>query len=129
MNGDEGTFSREDIEEVLRAFEDRDTATAAAAWAEAGVFVDPHYPEPEYRGPEQVREALDWALDNVVEQPGLAIRNLLTDDGAFAVEVDTHHVTHDDSVREFRQVFIVESEAGEITRWQAYLPFPPPSTE
>jgi ketosteroid isomerase-like protein len=129
MSQDSDALSRTDIEDLLRAFEAGDTATAAAAWAADGVFIDPHYPEPEYRGPEQVREALDWALANVVEQPGLAIRTLLSDDGAFAVEVDTHHVTHDDTVREFRQVFVVESEDGSITRWQAYLPFPPPSTE
>jgi ketosteroid isomerase-like protein len=129
MSQDSDALSRTDIEDLLRAFEAGDTATAAAAWAADGVFIDPHDTDPEYRGPEQVREALDRALANVVEQPGLAIHTLLSDHGTVAVEVDTRHVTHDDAVREFRQVFVVESEDNSITRWQAYLPFPPASTE
>ncbi len=122
---DEDTVTREQIEGVLTAFEDRDTAAASAFWAEDGVFIDPHYPESEYRGPDEVREALDWALENVVEQPGLTIRNTWEDDGAFAIEVETHHVAHDGTDLEFPQVFIIEGENGHITRWRSYLPFPP----
>lgn len=76
MPSAEDTFTREQIEGVLAAFEDRDAVTASEFWAEDGVFIDPHYPEPEYRGPEEIREALDWALANIVEQPGLTIRNV-----------------------------------------------------
>lgn len=127
-NGNEDGLTREQIEDVLAAFEERDPASAAEMWAEDGVFIDPHYPEPEYRGPREVREALEWALENVVEQPGLAIRDMWGDGGTVAVEVETHHVTHDGTVREFPQVFVVEGDRGWVTRWQAYLPFPPPSS-
>lgn len=123
------TFAREQIEGVLRAFEDGDAATASKFWAEDGVFIDPHYPEPEYRGPDEIREALDWALDTIVEEPGLTIRNVWAspEDGSFAVEVDTHHIMQDGTEAEFPQVFIIESENEQIARWQAFLPYPPPS--
>lgn len=129
MAGDEAALTRADIEGVLRAFEARETATAAAFWAADGVFIDPHYPEPEYHGPDEVRQALDWALENVVEQPGLTVRRVWEDDGAFVAEVDTHHRMQDGSEADFPQVFVVEGENGHIARWQAYLPFPPPSDE
>ena len=125
------TTTREQIEGVIRAFENGDTETAADYWAEDGVFVDPHYPEPEYRGPAEIREALDWALEEIVEEPGLSIRSIWEDAAAntFAVEVDTHHSMKDGTETDFPQVFIVELEDGSVVRWQSYLPFPPPGTE
>jgi len=125
MTSTEDAFTREQIEGVLRSFEEGDTAAASEFWAEDGVFVDPHYPESEYRGPDEIRAALDWALENVVEQPGLSIRNVWKEGDTFAVEVDTHHVMKDGSEAEFPQVFVVESADGKVTRWQSYLPFPP----
>lgn len=129
MTESEDTFTREQIESVLTAFEERDTERASTFWAENGVFIDPHYPEPEYRGPDQVREALDWALDNIVERPGLTVRNVWDDGETFAVEADTHHTMKDGTDAEFRQVFVIESEHGQVSRWQSYLPFPPPADE
>lgn len=126
---DEDTFTRDQIEEVLTAFEDGDVVAASEIYAEDGVFIDPHYPEPEYYGPDEIREALEWALENVVEQPGLTVRKVWEDDETFAVEVDTHHTMKDGTEAEFPQVFIIECENGQVTRWQAYLPFPPPADE
>lgn len=125
----EDTFTRAQIEEVLAAFEDKDAVTASEVWAEDGVFIDPHYPEPEYYGPDEIQAALEWALENIVESPGFTIRNVCEDDETFAVEVETHHVAQNDTDREFPQVFIVEGENGQVVRWQSYLPFPPPADE
>jgi ketosteroid isomerase-like protein len=125
MASTEDELTREQIEGVLRSFEAGDTEAASEFWAEDGEFIDPHYPEPAYRGPAEIRDALDWALENVVERPGLTIRNVWEDGDSFAVEVDTHHVMKDGSDAEFPQVFVIESEDGEVTRWQSYLPFPP----
>ena len=52
------TSEREQIEGGLTAFEDRDAATASEFWAEDGVFIDPQYPESEYRGPDEIRGRL-----------------------------------------------------------------------
>lgn len=128
-SGSEDTFTREQLEDVLAAFEDRDTVAASEAYAEDGVFIDPHYPDSAYRGPDEVRAALDWALENIVEQPGFTLRNVWEDGKTIAAEVDTHHTMKDGTEAEFPQVFIIESEQGRITRWQSYLPFPPPTDE
>ena len=70
------TSEREQIEGVLTAFEDGDAATAPEFWAEDGVFIDPHYSESEYRGPDESQGALERALENIVERPGLTIRTV-----------------------------------------------------
>lgn len=40
-------FTRDQVEDVLAAFEDRDAEAASEIYAPDGVFVDPHYPEDE----------------------------------------------------------------------------------
>lgn len=120
-------ITQEQIKDVLAAFEDGDVATVSEFYAEDGVFIDPHYPEPEYRGPGEIREALEWALENIVEEPGLTIRNLWENGNTFAVEVDTHHTMQDGTEADFPQVFIIEGQDGQVARWQSYLPFPPPA--
>lgn len=101
MTANHEPFTRERIDAVLGAFEDGDAETAASFRAADGTFVDPHYPEPEYRGPEEVRAALDWALDDLLERPGLTVRQVWEDDGTFAMEVDTHHTVRDGSEVDF----------------------------
>ncbi|NHN46582.1 nuclear transport factor 2 family protein [Halostella sp. JP-L12] len=117
--------TRERIENALRAFENSDAAAAASTYAENGVFIDPHYPASEYQGREAIREAFEWALTNIVEQPGFSVRNSIGAGDTYAIEVDTHHVAKDGSKREFPQVFVVEGDETGITRWRTYLPFPP----
>ena len=73
--------------------------------------------------------ALEWALENVVGQPGLTISAVWEGYDTFAVEVDMHHLMQDGTEVDFPQVFIIESEHGQVTRWQSYLPFPPPADE
>jgi ketosteroid isomerase-like protein len=124
-------LTRDRIEAALVGLEDRDAAAVTEFYAEDAVFIDPLYPKPEYRGPEAIRAAIEWARENVVDQPGFTIRNAWEDEDerSLAVEVDSHHTAHDGTVREFRQVFVVESDAGEVTRWQTYLPYPPSTGE
>ncbi|MBX0297448.1 nuclear transport factor 2 family protein [Haloarcula nitratireducens] len=129
MTASEDRLTPAQIDAVLRAFEDGETATAAEFWAEEGAFIDPQYPDSQYSGPDEIRNALDWALDHIVEEPGLSVRKIWADDETFAVEVDTRHRLHDGTTVDFPQVFIIEGDNGQIARWQSYLPFPPPSSE
>ncbi|MBV0925890.1 nuclear transport factor 2 family protein [Halomicroarcula limicola] len=76
MTAGENRLTPAQIEAVLRAFEAGETATAAEFWAEEGVFIDPQYPDSEYSGPDEIRHALDWALDHIVEEPGLSVRTV-----------------------------------------------------
>jgi len=117
--------TRERIESALKAFESRDTAAAASAYAEDGVFIDPRYPAVEYRGRESIREAFEWALTNVVDHAEFSVRNAVGTGDDYAIEVDTHYVAKDGTEREYPQVFVVEGSEAGITRWQTYLPFPP----
>lgn len=123
--GDE-PFAREHIDAILAAFERGDTDTVSDYYAEDGVFIDPHYPQAAYRGRDEVREALEWALEHVVERPGLTVRRVWENDSSFAVEVDTHHLLQDDTATDFPQVFIIDTEDGYVRKWRSYLPFPPP---
>lgn len=126
---EEEILTRDQIEAALAGMEDRDAVAATEFYAEDGVFIDPLYPEPEYRGPKEIQAAVEWALENVVDQPGFTIRNMWERDETFAVEVDSHHIAHDGDTRDFQQVFIIESEDGKVTRWQTYLPYPPSADE
>lgn len=65
-------------------------------------------------------------LENVVAQPEFTIRHVWEDAGTFAVEVDTNHTMQDGTEADFPQVFVVETDDGQVTRWQSYLPFSPP---
>lgn len=118
---------RDRIRGVLEAFEDKDADTVSDFFAEGGVFIDPHYPEPEYRGREAIREGFEWVFENALERPGFTIRNFWADEDSCAVEVDTHHATIEGTELDFSQVFVIETEDGLITRWQSYPPYGPPS--
>lgn len=72
---------------------------------------------------------LHWAPENVVIQPGLTDHRVWDDGDSCAVEVETYHTIQDGTEPDFPQVFIVEGTSGEITRWQAELPFGPLGTE
>lgn len=124
MPTEKTTELREHINESLKAFETRDAVAAASAYADEGVFIDPHYPENEYHWRETIREAFDWALTNLVDQPGFTVRTFVSEGDTCAVEVDTHHVAKDGSELEFPQVFVVEGGSEGIERWRTYLPFP-----
>ncbi|SEL77865.1 nuclear transport factor 2 family protein [Haloferax larsenii] len=119
-------FSREDIDRIFEAWEDKDPVVPAEYWADDGVYIDPHYPESQYEGPEEVRRVLETSLQEIIAQPRLAIENLWKDDDTFVVEVQTNHRMMDGSEVDYPQVFVIETEDGEITRWQSYLPFSRP---
>jgi ketosteroid isomerase-like protein len=59
MTDEEKSTTRDRIETALKAFENRDAVAAAGVYAEDGFFVNPHYPELEYRGREAIQEALE----------------------------------------------------------------------
>jgi hypothetical protein len=39
--------------------------------------------------------------------------------------VDTHHIFQDDNEVHFPQVFVFETQNGLLSRFQAYVPYPP----
>lgn len=132
MTVDEDPISCEPVETALEALEKRDAVAAASAFAADGRFVDPQFPEAEYRGQERVREALEWALTNLSRQPEFEIRHFLEREGTCALEVEARHVGADDgpvgaddgTVRSRKAYFVEVGDDG-ITRWRTYLPYAP----
>jgi len=120
-------FTVEDVHRIFEAWEDKDPVIPAEYWAEEGVYIDPHYPDDEYRGPEEVRRVLESGLEESIAQPRLTIQNVWEDGDAFVVEVRTHHTLIDETEVDYQQVFVIETRGGKITRWQSYLPFKRPS--
>lgn len=125
MTADENPITCEPIETALRALEKQDAVAAASAFAADGRFVDPQFPDTEYRGQERVREALEWALTNIGRRPEFEIRLFLEHEGTCALEVESRQVRPDDSSVRSRKAFFVEVGADGITRWRTYLSYTP----
>ncbi len=117
-------MDRETIENVFALFESKNLDAFMDLFADDGVVLDPHYPNPEMRGKAAIRQGLEWAMGNM-EQPGFTIRNLWIDGDKAAVEVDTNHVFKGGMKLVTDQVFVIETRDGLITRIQAYLPYRP----
>lgn len=122
-------FTVADIHRIFEAWENKDPETPAEYWAKEGVYIDPHYPEAEYRGPEAVQRALESGLEESIAQPRLTIQHVWEDEDSFVVEVRTHHTLVDDTEVDYQQVFVIETRDGKITRWQSYLPFERPGEQ
>jgi ketosteroid isomerase-like protein len=120
------THIRTLIERGLQAFEQKDAQALTAIFSDDAVFYDPHYPTPEMRGQAAIRQGFEFAF-GTLKQPGFTIRNFWGNEHSGVVEVDTHHVLQDGVELRFPQTFVVEERDGLVTRFQAYLPYPPPA--
>lgn len=117
MTVDEDLISCEPVETALQALEKRDAVAAASAFAVDGRFVDPQFPEAEYRGQERVRQALEWALTNLLRQPEFEIRHFLEAEGTCALEVEARHAGGDDGP----DAGTVGADAGTVGARKAYF--------
>jgi hypothetical protein len=77
------------------------------------------------QGKAAIREGLTWGLGMIV-QPGFRVRHAWLQERNGAVEVDTHHIFPNNVALQFPQVFVFETNDTQITRLQAYEPYPPP---
>jgi ketosteroid isomerase-like protein len=112
------------VERVLAAYEAKDPDAVLAYFAQDGVFIDPHFPEPRMVGHVAIRRGLEWAFKSL-EQPGFTLRRLWLDGESGALEVETHHRIRDGLRADFPQVFVFEARNGLLTRLQAYEPYGP----
>ncbi|KQV07013.1 nuclear transport factor 2 family protein [Leifsonia sp. Root112D2] len=114
------------IDRNLEAVSAKDLDKAVAAFAVDGALIDPHYPIDRMQGHEQIAEGFRWVFAGM-QQLGFTVeRYFFADDGlTVSVEVLSNHVLKNGRPLEFRQVFVVETCDGLITRWQAYEPYGP----
>lgn len=113
------------VETALNALENRDAVAAASMFAMNGRLVDSQFPKREYRGQESIREALGWALTNLVAEPTFTIRHCLEHEETCALEVETRANRSDGSSVKTTKAFIVEIGDEGITHWRTYLPIAP----
>lgn len=118
-------MTRDQVEKMFALFAAKDLEKVLAAFADNALVFDPHYPLPEMRGKEAIRQGFEWGLGNV-EKLGFAVRNFWTGENNAVVEIDTHHVLKGGMELKFPQVFVIEMRAGLVTRLQSYVPYPPP---
>ena len=120
------TITQRDFETAMRAFENQQFDAAVSAFAEDGIFIDPHYPEPEFRGHDAIKGAFEWVFEHVIEDIDLTIQHFWTEELSCVAEVATRQVMRDGSEHEFSQVFVAEfNDTKQLTRLQAYLPYGP----
>ncbi len=113
------------IEQALERMMERDLAGFLTFFAEDAVIYDPHYPFPTMEGKAAIEQGLTWALDTLVK-PGFEVRQVWMQGKSGAVEVKTHHVLKGGQEIDFEQVFLFETEGGQITRLRAFVPYRPP---
>jgi ketosteroid isomerase-like protein len=116
------------LERGLQAFEVKDIQALSNIFASDAVFYDPHYPTPELQGKTAIRQGFEYAF-SIIKQPGFTIRNFWGNGQSGVAEVDTHHVFQDNTEIRFPQVFVVEVKEELVTRFQVYVPYPPPPSQ
>lgn len=111
---------------ALYALRAKDVGALLAQWADDGVFIDPHFPEPEMRGHAAIAAGHRWAFAGM-RRFGFTLHRWFdgADASSGAAEVATHHVLRTGRRLEFPQVFVVDSRDGLLTSLRAYEPYGP----
>lgn len=114
------------VERLFRAAEAADIRAALGCFAENGMLIDPHYPNPEMRGRAEIEKGLVWGL-SVMKQFGFRIARVFegADGRSAAFEIDTNHVLKGGQKLSFPQVFVVDVKDGLIVSMRAYEPHGP----
>lgn len=123
MNSDDSPTAEERVEAVLAALEMKDAAAAAREFAPKGVFTDPRYPDSEYRGREEIREAFEWAFTNLTIRPAFSVQTILSDAESCMIEVESTDTAAEGHNNELCHVFVVDIADTHIGGWRTYLPY------
>lgn len=111
---------------TLDAVVAKDADAVVAAFSEDGVFIDPHYPDPELRGRAAVTEGLRFSFGAIKSFAFDDRRYFTSSDGsALVVHCSCHHVLPGGRRLDFPQVFVMDTVEGRISRWQAFEPYGP----
>jgi ketosteroid isomerase-like protein len=114
------------VDRMLRAFEAKDMQETLACFTEEALLIDPHYPNSVMQGKAAIQEGLEFAF-GMLKQPDFEIRHFWSQNHTGALEVTTRHVFQDGTEAKFQQVFVFETQNGLFTRFQVYVPDPPPA--
>lgn len=104
----------------------KDKAAVLEAFAPDGIFIDPHYPNPQMRGLQEIGAGMDWGFAGMERMQFTVIGSFSSEDGnSGAVETDCEHILAGGRVLSFQQVFVAEMAGGLLTRVRAYEPYGP----
>jgi len=106
------------VEEFFKVIESKDIEASLVYFSDNAEFIDPHYPNIHMKGKKEIEQGLTWGFKGL-KKLGFTIEKSL------AVEVATAHELPNGKALNFPQAFIIEIEAGKITRLQAYEPYGP----
>lgn len=112
------------LEEMLKAFANKDLPKVMSYFADDAVFYDPHYPQPRMVGKDAILQGMAWGMSSL-EKPGFKLRHVWLDGNSGVAELDTHHVIRGSMETKFDHVFVFEFRNGKFTRLQSYVPYPP----
>ena len=114
------------LDRIIEATMVKDKAGVLAAFAPEALFIDPHYPNPEMRGHDEIAAGLDWGFRGMEHFGFTVVGSFTSEDGnSGAVEMDCRHVLSGGRVLEFPQVFVAEMKDGLLIRLRAYEPYGP----
>ena len=97
-----------------------------AVLTDDATFFDPHYPTPLMVGRDAINGNMAWATGFLKRMHWTVLRSWETSDSV-VLEVDTDHEMQDGTLVTPKQVFIVDVKDGKVTRWQSFVPYPPPA--
>ncbi|WP_158600606.1 nuclear transport factor 2 family protein [Tessaracoccus antarcticus] len=114
------------LDQMLEATMAKDKAAVLATFAPDAVFTDPHYPNPEMRGLDDIAAGLDWGFLGMERFGFTVVGSFMSEDGnSGAIEMDCEHVLASGRTLTFPQVFVAGMEEGLLVRVRAYEPYGP----
>ncbi|VAW55039.1 hypothetical protein MNBD_GAMMA05-218 [hydrothermal vent metagenome] len=114
------------VEEFFKVIESKDIEASLVYFSDNAEFIDPHYPNIHMKGKKEIEQGLTWGFKGLKKLGFTIEKTFYSADGkSLAVEVATAHELPNGKALNFPQAFIIEIEAGKITRLQAYEPYGP----
>jgi len=120
------THLSELVDGVFAAIEAKDISTTINFFFNESEFIDPHYPNIHMKGKKEISEGLAWSFKNIKVFSFIPVNYFENEDGTQAsIEMTTKIELANGRKQCFRQVFIIETNNGKISRCQAYQTYGP----
>jgi ketosteroid isomerase-like protein len=114
------------VDDIFKAIEAQDINTTINFFSDDGEFIDPHYPNVHMKGKREIMEGFTWGFNGVNTFSFTPVNYFENQDGSHAsVEMDTKLELTSGKKLSYRQVFILETKDGKVSRCQAYEAYGP----
>ena len=114
------------VNEVFEALEAKDKDAVINLFHNESEFIDPHYPNTHMKGKSEIIEGLTWSFKGIKAFSFTPVNYFENKHGTHAsVEMATKIELENGKKISFRQVFVIETNNGKISRCQAYETYGP----